>query len=186
MIRVTRVATLLAISSSGVTAAQKERLPPEGTYAITFCYPTCGDSQSVVGTGTLVYVHDDILDRMSRGLVDSLTGGAPHYLRRDRPPNACFQVTAQRTVAGQEYYVGIIRASLTNLTPLGHDSASIGFYASPDAFFVAVVQFDSLGRLDGVGKQTNWDGSEAPLSRVTGHLVGQPDPRACVPSVGTR
>jgi hypothetical protein len=172
----------LALGYAGAATAQTERRLPEGTYTLKFCYPSCEDSTSVVGTGTLVYVDGDIRHRMTRALADSL-GGDVNFLLLGRKarPNACFQVSAQRTVAGQEYYVGIIRASLTVVRALPNDSVSIGIYASPDAFFDAVVSTDSSGVLDGVGHQSNWDGSKAPVTRVTGRRTGPPDPRECVP-----
>jgi hypothetical protein len=176
-------AVLLAVRPPGAA----ERRLPEGTYALTFCYPTCDDSASVVGTATLVYVEGDIRRLMTRGLADSLRGDVNFLLEgRKTRPNACFQASAQRNVANQEYYVGIIRASLTVVKTLPHDSISIGLYASPDAFFDAVVSVDSSGVMAGVGHQSNWDGSRAPVTRVAGRRIGPPDPRACVPSNSVR
>ena len=178
---------LLALGYTGAATGQKDHPLPEGTYSLKFCYPTCDDSTAVVGTGTLVHVHSDIRRLMTRGLADSLRGDLNFLLLgRKTPPNACFQANAQRTVAGQEYYVGIISASLTVVTALPHDSVSIGLYASPDAFFAAVVSIDSLGGLDGVGHQRNWDGSKAPETRVIVRRTGKPDPRQCVPMPGAR
>jgi hypothetical protein len=176
-----RTAILLIVGCPAAIAAQKAALP-EGTYSLTFCYPTCRDSSSVVGTGSFVYVNGDIRNRMPRRLAKSLGGDLNFLLLgSDAPPNACFRASAQRTVAGQEYYVGIIRASLTRVTTLANDSVSIGLYASPDAFFHAVVSVDSQGVLEGIGRQRNWDGSKAPLSHVTGRRTGEPDPAQCSP-----
>jgi len=190
MTPVTRVllsTILLALGYSGAATPQGRYRLPEGTYALTFCYPACGDSTSVVGTGILVYAQGDIRRRMTRGLADSLGGDINFLLLGKRKqPNACFQASAQRHVAGREYYVGIIRASLTTVTTMPHDSVSIGLYASPDASFEAVVSFDSLGVLEGAGRQFNWDGSEAPVTRVAGRRIGPPDPRKCVPVPAAR
>jgi len=119
---------------------------------------------------------------MARGLADSLSGEINFLLLGPKTrPNACFQVSAQRRVAGQEYYVGIVPASLTVVTTLSHDSFSVGLYASPDAFFDAVLTADSLGVLNGVGRQRNWDGSNGPVTPIAGRRLGSADPRACVP-----
>jgi hypothetical protein len=178
---------LVALGYAGAGTAQTERRLPEGTYTLKFCYPSCEDSTSVVGTGTLVLVDGDIRHRMTRALADSLRGDLNFLLfGRKAPPNACFHVSAQRTVAGQEYYVGIIRASLTIARALPNDSVGIGLYASPDAYFDAIVSIDSSGVLDGVGHQFNWDGSKAPVTRLTGRRTGPPDPRECVPGSPVR
>ena len=167
----------------GSARAQTQPDLPEGTYALTFCYPSCGDSSAIVGTATLVYVRGDIRRHISRGLADSLSGEINFLLLNRTPaPNACFQARAQRTVAGQEHYLGIMRASLTVVRSLPHDSLKVGFYASPDAFYDAVMAVDSSGVLNGMGHQSNWDGSRAPVTQVRGTRSGPPDPRRCVPS----
>jgi hypothetical protein len=173
---------VIALAGPHAATGQREPRLPEGTYALTFCYPTCGDSASVVGTGTLVYVRGDIRRQMTRGLADSLSGQVNFLLLGPKTrPNACFQARAQRKVAGQEYYVGIIPASLTVVSKLPHDSISVGLYASPDAFFDALLFADSLGVLSGVGRQRNWDGSEGPGTPIVGRRLGSADPSACVP-----
>src|SRR2546428_8049517 len=173
---------VIALANPHAATGQRENRLPEGTYALTFCYPTCGDSASVVGTGTLVYVHGDIRRQMSRGLADSLSSEVNFLLLgRKTRPDACFQASAPRRVAGQEYYVGIIPASLTVVSTLPHDSISVGLYASPDAFFDALLSADSSGVLNGVGRQRNWDGSKGPVTPIAGRRLGSAYPRACVP-----
>ena len=174
---------VIALANPHAATGQREPRLPEGTYALTFCYPTCGDSGSVVGTGTLVYVHGDIRRQMTRGLADSLSGRVNFLLLGPNTrSNACFQASAQRRVAGQEYYVGITSASLTVVNTLARDSISVGLYASPDAFFDALLSADSLGVLNGVGRQRNWDGSNGPVTSIAGRRLGSANPRACVPT----
>src|SRR5512145_1303175 len=147
---------LSALAPAAVGTARGQGVPqlPEGTYALRFCFPTCDDSTSVIGEGTFVFVHGDIRKLMTRRDANSLSGELNFLLLGDEsPPNACFQVTAQRRVAGREYYVGITRASLTIVTALPHDSVSVGLYASPDAFFAAILTADSSGTMNGVGRQ---------------------------------
>lgn len=175
------LATLL-LSMRGAQAHEQSRwVLPEGTYALQFCYPTCDDSSLVVGTGTFVHVHEDIRRRMNPRVVQSLGKNNSIMLLRDTmPPNACFRVAARRSVAGEEYYVGIIPASLTVVKSVPHDSVQFLIYASPDASFIAVVAAHTAGAFAGVGRQETWDGSRAPVTRISGRRTGPADPRKCV------
>jgi hypothetical protein len=177
---------LVTLGCGGALAVQGAVPLPEGTYTLRFCYLTCDDSTSVVGSGTLVHVRGDIRRQMTRGLADSLGGDLNFLLMPGEVPNACFQVSGQRHVGGQEFYVGIVRASLTTVTTWKQDSVSVGLYASPDASFHAVLWVDSSGVLHGVGHQSNWDGSKAPVTRVTGRRRGPANPRECIAGLAVR
>jgi hypothetical protein len=94
--------------------------------------------------------------------------------------NACFRVTAQRQVAGREYYPGIIPAGLTRVRTTGA-AVEIALYRSPDGDFSVVVRRATSNEFVGSARQTDWNGQAWEAGEVQGRRGGMPDASRCHP-----
>ena len=168
------IAVAAAILSLLPSCATAQEAPP-GTYDFVLCHPSCSDSSSRIGSGVFVIVHGDIRRSFTRNILATLGS-----VTSAREPNACFRVSALRHVGNREYYPGIIPMALSSVAKAGR-AFSLGLYASPDAFFSVILDFDSTGGVTGQGLQNDWDGRGPPeLSVLSARRRGGPEPHACI------
>jgi len=155
-----------------------------GTYRFTLCHPSCAIG-SRVGHGTLVIVRDSLVLPFPSHMVEQIRQWSAFIVwRGHRPPNACFRVSARRSIGDREYYPGIIPEALTAVTRSDSGVFEIPLYGSPDAAFLAKVVFDRAGSFTGVGIQYDWNGRGPPqLGTIEGHRVAEPKPSDCFPDI---
>lgn len=166
----------------GAQPAAASRALVPGTYEFTLCYPSCGVEKSHVGRGVLVIVADSLILPFEPTVQAKLRDDSM-WMRRptDPPPNACFRVTAQRTVGGREYYPGIIAAGLTVVRETAA-TTDFSLYRSPDASFIVEVQRASTDAFLGQGAQHDWDGRRWSAGEVEGRRIGAPMVARCDPA----
>lgn len=176
---------MLAVANAamlGTPPASASRALVPGTYELTLCFPACGMRKSHVGHGVLVVVADSLILPFEPTVQEKLRDDSM-WMRRptDPPPNACFRVTAQRTVGGREYYPGIIPAGLMVVRETG-GRTEFSLYRSPDASFVVEVQRASTDAFLGQGAQHDWDGRQWRAGEVEGRRIGAPMVSRCDPA----
>jgi len=155
-----------------------------GTYRFTLCHPSY-EGGSAVGHGTLVIERDSLVLPFASTVVQQIRQWSAFIVwRGQRSANACFRVSARRSIGDREYYPGIIPEALTAVTQSSSGLIEIPLYGSPDASFHAEVTFDSIGNFKGIGIQGDWNGRGPPqLGTIEGSRIGEPRPGACFPDL---
>ncbi len=179
-----RLTLLITLAGFAATRLQAQRSAPSirvepGTYELTLCHPRCDLRGTRVGHGVLVVVADTLVLPVEDSEQQELRE-ASRWLRlsSSAAPNACFRLTAQREVAGREYYPGIIEAGLIAVREQG-GRVEFLLYRSPDASFVVVVRHATPAQFAGAGLQHDWDGSAWEAGEVVGRRIGAADARRC-------
>ncbi len=155
-----------------------------GTYRFTLCHPSCAGGRAV-GHGILVIESDSLVLPFASTVVQQIRQWSAFIVwRGQRSANACFRVSARRSIGDREYYPGIIPEALTAVTQSSSGLIEIPLYGSPDASFHAEVTFDSIGNFKGIGIQGDWNGRGPPqLGTIEGSRIGEPRPGACFPDL---